>query len=87
MSGKLTEEIDQTIDTLTWDLAKAMVVRALAHRVGAVYRIGDTRELQAEARYHLENLRRRNDIFAELPDLHVFVENATMILKWPRELT
>lgn len=82
----ITDEIDKTIDILTLDLAKAMVVRELAHRVGAVYQIGDTRELQDEARYHLENLRRRNDIFAELPDLFLFVENATMLLKWPKEL-
>jgi len=82
------DETEQAIQTLTRDLAKLLVISRLSHRVNTPINDRIMREIEIECSAYLDELRRRNDMFADLPRLCVSFDRATMslALRWAGEL-
>lgn len=83
------EEADGAIDTLTCDLFKMLVMRRMSHRVGTPINDHHMMAIEHEAAACGDELRRRNDVFANLPRLYVNFDRATcsLVLRWAGELS
>lgn len=82
------EEADATITALTRDLFKMLIARRMSHRIGTPINDRHAMAIEHEAAVHGDELRRRNDVFSDLPRLYVNFDRATcsLVLRFVGEL-